>query len=1105
MFKNQSILVKSVFSILLGIMMLGFIPNVIADEGFLQYTNEKYQFQIQYPAEWDIREDSKPNGFDVTFEKPIQGNDCDTLFLISVDKDVPTNFDDYIDKKLGGLFNEVSNLKISDSDYSTFLNHNSFTVNYSGIPYIVQPGCNNFEFWETYLIKNENGFLIRYMTEQQDAAMQNAFQQMINSIELDIFTTELDLEQPKVVEQLKIPQTNYNVKIKFNLAPSVIETNDKNHQIGYIQTVDSDGTPISAPADLMIKLSSTNPEIVEVDEIIVHPYKKEISVFDVKTKNKEGSSIITAEFQNQVLLQEIFVGGEFVSQVLQDVDLEIHMPTTNTLINSVIPFSVFMQSNGTALQAPKDIPVLLEYQENLIKIPSDEIIIKKGTYYALSTFETLGNEGNAFLRAKTLQPTLDTIENINVTSTKPVELFVTILPEEIARTETSIDLFIGLLDFGGNPTLAPENIPISIFSDQPEFESSINESIQPRGAIIKKGEFGFHLKHEYIFLTLPDDKTITIGASTAGLKVGTDTFELLKEPLSADHKKAIQQVVKVFTVEKMPLGAKAIAVYQLRAIEIDEDDKTFEIQKKIDVISLQIENAEDDKEEHEKDITDLKKLISDLEDDNKDTTTEEKDLNAKNTSLSNLKKFITDAKKRLDTEKERLKVAKNDHPIDDLDEGETYPIQSRSNYIQDNSLQSIRVISYDEDRVTILDSGILGITKSYGTIIIQSGQKKGETEISAVLGGIGTGSATIKVLGSSNPESTKVFSPVGEKNLVFNSQGVIDLILLPIDNGGRPTVSANPLEYLLKPTNDFVTINPGENFARIEIQSSSFGKDLARGNSTMTVIPIGVDAKNELETELIFKLIPSSSIITPIFPFDMTTGIDNENNGIVQLVDFFGNPVPVTNDLTVFLDSSDSNVVDVPYSITIERGNSYATFPITVSTTDGTTQITAEADGFTSGNTDINTKSYSNELKLYIDPITQPLSIGKDITVKIFVDDLNAKPIEGASVIISGGENIEIDPKTMISDSTGAVTTTIKAISGSDITLTIQADKPGFSTATTIKELKVSVGTSDDFLGIPSWVIYAMIAVIVGIVAVGVFFFMRKPEEIIEEEEDEDI
>jgi len=844
---------------------------------------------------------------------------------------------------------------------------------------------------------------------------------------------------------------------------------------------------------------------VEVDEIIIHPYKKEISVFDVKIKNKEGSSIITAEFQNQVLLQEIFVGGEFVNEVLQDVGLEIHMPSAKTLINSKIPFSVFMQSNGTALQAPKDILVTLEYHESLLKIPSDEIIIKKGTYYALSTFETLGNEGNAFLRAKTLQPILDTIENIKVTSTKPAELFITILPEEIAHTENNIDFFIGLLDTEGNPTLAQENISVNIFSDQAEFERSINESIQPKGVTIKKGEFGYHLRHNYIFQTLPNDITIMVGVSTAGLKIGTDTFELLEQPLSAGDEKAMEPVIEVFTVEKMPLGAKAIAVYQLRAIETDDDDINLEIQDEIDAIALEIERVENDIVQTEKIITTLTNLLEQLEGSNTDTSNIFADLQSELGQIDAFNLLLSNANVRLESNEGRLEVALNDHPIDDLAEGETYPIQSQSNYIQDNSFQSISAISYDEDKITILDSGILSTTKSYGTMIIQSGQETGETEISAILGGIGTASATINVLSSSNPESTKVFSPVGEKNLVFNSQGAVDLILLPIDNDGRPTISENSIEYLLKPTNDFVVINPRENFARIEIQSSSFGIDLARGNSTMIVIPIGVDAKTELETEITFQLIPSSSTITPIFPFDMIAGIDNENNGIIQLVDFFGNPVPVSKDLTVFLDSSDSDVVDVPDSITIKSGNSYVTYPITVSTTEGISQITAEADGFTSGNTSINTKLYATELKLYIEPIAQPLSFNEEVTVKIFVDDSNAKPVKGATVTISGDENIEIIPTILTSDNTGVVTFTIKAIAGPETVLTIQAEKTGLSPATTIKELKVSgFGTADDFLGIPSWVLYAMIAAIVGGGAAGVFFFMRKPKEVKEEEEEDE-
>jgi len=351
------------------------------------------------------------------------------------------------------------------------------------------------------------------------------------------------------------------------------------------------------------------------------------------------------------------------------------------------------------------------------------------------------------------------------------------------------------------------------------------------------------------------------------------------------------------------LGAKAIAVYQLRAIEEDLDDGSYKIELKIKELESDVVETETSIISTQTRIDTLLEAIAKISVvEGADLSQLNDDLEFSTKQLKNLAAILEVTQNRVDGQNDRLEETPNDHPIDDLAGGETYPIQSQTNYIQDNSFQSIGAVSYDQDKITILDSGILSTTKSYGTMIIQSGQETGETEISAVLGGIGTAAATINVLSSSNPESTKVFSPVGEKNLVFNSQGAVDLILLPMDNDGRPTISENPIEYLLKPTNDFVVINPRENFARIEIQSSSFGIDLARGNSTMTVIPIGVDAKTELETELMFELIPSSSTITPIFPFDMTAGIDNENNGIIQLVDFFGNPVPVTSDLTVFLD-----------------------------------------------------------------------------------------------------------------------------------------------------------------------------------------------------------
>ena len=273
----------------------------------------------------------------------------------------------------------------------------------------------------------------------------------------------------------------------------------------------------------------------------------------------------------------------------------------------------------------------------------------------------------------------------------------------------------------------------------------------------------------------------------------------------------------------------------------------------------------------------------------------------------------------------------------------------------------------------------------------------------------------------------------------------------------------------------------------------------------MTVIPIGVDAKTELETELTFELIPSSSTITPMFPFDMIAGVNKANNGIVQLVDFFGNPVTVTDDLPVFLESLNSDVIEVPDNITIKAGNSYTTFPITVSTTEGTTNITATAQGFRDGNTNINTKLFSNDLLIFVDSIQQPISFDEEITVKVFVDDLNAKSIEGVTLTFSGDENLEISPSTAITDNTGLATTTIKAIAGPETSLTIQAVKAGFASDEVTKNLSVSgLAITDEFLGVPSWVMYAMIIAIVGAAGAGLFFFMKKPKEVIEEEEEEE-
>ena len=46
-----------------------------------------------------------------------------------------------------------------------------------------------------------------------------------------------------------------NIFLRLEFSPSVVETGTAEHSIGYVQVVDSEGSPVLAPEDLAIELT----------------------------------------------------------------------------------------------------------------------------------------------------------------------------------------------------------------------------------------------------------------------------------------------------------------------------------------------------------------------------------------------------------------------------------------------------------------------------------------------------------------------------------------------------------------------------------------------------------------------------------------------------------------------------------------------------------------------------------------------------------------------------------------------------------------------------------------------------------------------------------
>ena len=119
--------------------------------------------------------------------------------------------------------------------------------------------------------------------------------------------------------------------------------------------------------------------------------------------------------------------------------------------------------------------------------------------------------------------------------------------------------------------------------------------------------------------------------------------------------------------------------------------------------------------------------------------------------------------------------------------------------------------------------------------------------------------------------------------------------------------------------------------------------------------------------------------------------------------------------------------------------------------------------------------------------------------VKIFVDDQYNVPQEGAIVRLTTDVNGTATPDSSATDSTGGTTFTFRALQGKTASFTVHASKSGYEEGTKTMDL--------DVLFVPglaiNWILYVAMVGAIAAVAVVALFFLRKPKQISEDEQEE--
>ncbi|MFB5607788.1 MAG: hypothetical protein ACE5RG_06765 [Candidatus Nitrosomaritimum yanchengensis] len=801
--------------------------------------------------------------------------------------------------------------------------------------------------------------------------------------------------------------------IKLAISPSHLESGIAQHDVGYVFVLSKHGVPITSTYDVPISLSSDDSTIASVPNKIILKANEEYASFPITTSDKSGSTTITANLNGKITFQKIEIGTD-ETYLPDDLILELNLPTNKMHVNSEMPFTLFLKTDdGVIVRAPNDVDIVLEYDDLLATTDSKILTIKKGNYYTWGTIYAHEKVGNTFIRAIHTDSGLDVAKSIQISSTLPTSLKLSIFPKLIpAEFDRTLDIFVSLVDSDGNPTKTPHDIPLDFFSsEQYPIGENLDKISQSEKPTIKKNQFGYLLQQKYSLQNLLKND-ILIGVSSVGYGTATDTFRTVGKSIELDQnqrstdynfdEKDYDATVNVFGLDKIPSNATAFFTYQLSLIEDDEDDDGFR-----------------------PDGTEIKIHPNCLEQSDDDSSGSDSDDITHNTELDPDDIIL--------------------YSIDCLEEGELYPVQSNENQYSDGFVQKINVISSNEKIAQIDNGGKITSSYSYGTATVSTGQQTGPVKISASVNGVGTGSFTSEVVNTLEQKEVLLFSPTGKDNIIFDRDGFFDIFLISLDAKERPKVMKESGKYLITPTNGLIEIEKGTTFTFTQLRSDSFDTPTDETVLLLTVEPIGENANLSLESIKIFTTHPTSQLQV-FLPVDKMNADHQQNVGVIQLVDLQGNPVIPKFDVKSKIVSSKDTIAQIIDDAVIPAGSSYAPFSIKTTGFVGDAIISASAKGVNGTSLSFNSASSQTQLKIFTGGLDNEIPVDEQIEFRLFVDDENADSVPGASIkIIANEEEALITPDVVRTNSDGSAIVSLTALKGPDISFEIIATAEGYA------------------------------------------------------------
>ena len=733
--------------------------------------------------------------------------------------------------------------------------------------------------------------------------------------------------------------------------------------------------------------------------------------------------------------------GNTETHLPDDLILELNLPTDEMHVNSKMPFSVYLRTSDNYVIRAPFDINVNLEYEKSLAIPNSDVLTIKKGEYY--AWGTLETHGKV---GNTFLRALQNESNLD--TAKSVKISST-LPTSLA-----IDVFPKLITAEVEKKL---DIFVSVI------DSDGNPTITPENI-----ELNFFSNDQYSVGDKLDD---TMKEVKTVIKKGQFGY-YLRQDLNLSNLLANNIVIGV-SAEGYGIATDTFSTVG-KSINID-NDKITEKDIQLFIPARMPSNA----------TSIVTYQINTIENDDDDVDEEGNPITAETTDISDENKIILS--------------------IDDLGDGEFYPIQTNENYYADGYVKKLDVISGDNTLITVKNIGKIEVGNSFGTAIISSGQKSGSVLISASVQGVGSDSILTEVVNTLEQKEARIFSPTGRDSILFDRDGNFDVFLIAIDSQDRPKVLKHDSKYLVTPTNGIIEIKKDSTFAFSKLHSDSFTITEEENMIDLKVVPIGEGTDLSLETEKTFVTQPSSKMLV-ILPLGEINANHKNNLGIVQIVDLQGNPIIPSFDVKSKIISSEENIIQIINDAVIPSGISYATFPIETTGTIGNSIISASAKGVIGTEDEISTSSSLTQLKIFTSGLDELIPVDQPIDIKLFIDDENTESIAGALIKIETDGNSLVDPGVVRTGPDGSAVIRLTATNGPSISLNLIATADGYSEGK--DTLTINVDAPDKTLNavdlqLPEWIVYVIIAAIL-LIGVLVVLFLKKSKAPLEEEWEEE-